>query len=218
MSLEQIKMSADQLLKVVKRMPNNERADFIDRVQKLRPKHRARRLSHEESKLMMQINQTLSQEEQKRFDKLNARRRAEKLTKQEYNELMALNDKVEFFNVNRLEALLELAKIRKTTVSALMDELQLRPKARHLPHEEFRLLMKINEGLPPQLQKQYDKLYAKLSNETITKKEHEELLKIIEEVERRNAERAECLVKLAQLRNQTVDALLKDLETNPSVK
>jgi hypothetical protein len=37
MSLEQIKMSADQLLKVVKRMPKNECADFIDRVQKLRP-------------------------------------------------------------------------------------------------------------------------------------------------------------------------------------
>lgn len=80
-----------------------------------------------------------------------------------------------------------------------------------LPKEETRLLEKINQGLPPDVQRRYDELIAKRRAETLTSEEHQELLALIDHIEQADAERVQTLTELAQLRNVTVTTLMTQL-------
>jgi hypothetical protein len=71
--------------------------------------------------------------------------------------------------------------------------------------------MKVNEGLPTKLWKRYDKLNAKFRKGKITEIEHEELLRLNDNVELYNATLLENLTKLARLRKQPIDKLMNDL-------
>lgn len=101
--------------------------------QRLQPaRHRqskAARLSKEESELIQKINQSLAQFDWTRYRELIRKRQAETLTNQEHLELIAMTEQTEEANVNRLEALAELARIRKTTIPALMKTFGLKPVA-----------------------------------------------------------------------------------------
>lgn len=83
-----------------------------------------------------------------------------------------------------------------------------RRKVAHLPERESQLLMKINKAIPTTLQKRYEDLLIKNREETITPLEHDELLKIIDKVEIKNAERLENLIELSRIRNISLDALM----------
>jgi hypothetical protein len=83
------------------------------------------RLSAEESRLLIAINEGLPELVWRRFHELNASRRAETLTADEQVELIQLNDRIEHLNVQRLEKLIELAKLRNVDVKVLMDQLGL---------------------------------------------------------------------------------------------
>ena len=83
------------------------------------------RLSPEESKLLKQINTSLSAIEWERYRILLAKRNAEELVAQEQVELVALSDKIEEANARRMKAVSELARLRKTSVPALMESLGL---------------------------------------------------------------------------------------------
>jgi len=73
-------VSSDQLARVVSQLPPVEWERFLSRVWALRPPHAERVLSHEESALLVKINQGVPQEAQRRYDALIARRRANSLT------------------------------------------------------------------------------------------------------------------------------------------
>ena len=75
--------------------------------------------------------------------------------------------------------------------------------------------MKINKAIPATLQQRYEYLLTKNRAETITEIEHKELLKVIEKVETKNAERLEYLIKLSGIRNISLDTLMKQLHLNP---
>ncbi len=90
-----------------------------------------------------------------------------------------------------------------------------RRKVAHLPERESQLLMKINKAIPTTLQKRYEDLLIKNREENITPIEHDELLKIIDKVEIKNAERLENLIELSRIRNISLDALMKQLHLNP---
>ncbi len=77
--------------------------------------------------------------------------------------------------------------------------------------DETELLLKINQGLPFDTQKRYDGLVAKRKAETLTLDEHQELLGLIEQIEKSDAERVKHLADLARLRGTTLTALMKDL-------
>jgi hypothetical protein len=87
-------------------------------------------LSRDESQLLQQINIGFSNETWDRYDDLVARREDETLTSEEFEELKALTNQIEEQNVHRIQALIELARVRNTTFEALMDELQIRPRQR----------------------------------------------------------------------------------------
>jgi hypothetical protein len=89
--------------------------------------------------------------------------------------------------------------------------LQARRKAPSLPRAESELLLKINEGVSPDIQQRYDELIARRRAEKLTPDEYDELLRLTGQVEAVNVQRVECLAELARLRNTTLTALMQDL-------
>jgi hypothetical protein len=86
-----------------------------------------------------------------------------------------------------------------------------RRRAPSLSKQETQLLQQINQGVPAEVRKRYRLLDEKLHDGTITSEEHQELSDIINRIELADAERIMHLIKLAQLRNTTVDSLMDQL-------
>lgn len=89
--------------------------------------------------------------------------------------------------------------------------LRARRLANTLPDDESDLLRAINRGLPAEVHARFHELQAKRHDETISEAEYAELLDLIDQIELWDAERMQYLIRLAQHRNQPVDALLEQL-------
>jgi DNA-binding MurR/RpiR family transcriptional regulator len=86
-------------------------------------------LSQTEADLIRAINHSLSNAEWQRYYALIDKRQAETLTPDEQDALIALSDKLEAINVNRIQAVADLARLRNTSINKLMAELGLKPLA-----------------------------------------------------------------------------------------
>lgn len=95
----------------------------------------------------------------------------------------------------------------------LFQVLTLRAKriAPNVSKPETELLEQINQGLSTKTQQRYNDLVAKRQAEMLTFEEHKELLALIDNIELADAERAQNLIKLAQLRNVPVKTLMDNL-------
>ncbi len=89
--------------------------------------------------------------------------------------------------------------------------LRAKRNAPNVSSDEAELLLKINQGLSPKTQKRFDELAEKLQTETMTLEERGEFLKLTNRVEKQDAKRVELLGKLAEIRKQTLDEVMKDL-------
>jgi len=69
--------------------------------------------------------------------------------------------------------------------------------------------------LPPDIQKHYNELNAKRKAETLTPEEHQELLQLIDRIEKSDAQRVKYLAELAQIRGISLTALMKELDIRP---
>ena len=78
--------------------------------------------------------------------------------------------------------------------------LQARRKAPSLSKDESELLLKINQGLPLNIQNRFDELVAKRQAETLTSDEHQELLDLTNRIEKSDARRVGYMAKLAKFR------------------
>jgi hypothetical protein len=87
--------------------------------------------------------------------------------------------------------------------------------APRLSEAESELLLKINRGLPFDLQRRYDELTEKRRAETLTAEEYKELLQLTEQVEKSHVERLEYLCKLADLRQVSLPALMDEFGIQP---
>ena len=90
---------------------------------------RSARPAHEiaEAELLQKINEGWSAERWGIYQSLVAKRRAETLTEAEYAQLAALTNEREVAHARRIQYLVELAKLRGTTLDAVMDALGVRP-------------------------------------------------------------------------------------------
>jgi len=105
----------------------------------------------------------------------------------------------------------ELERVERET--ALLRAQQLAP---NLPQVEADLLLKINEGVvPAKTRAQCAALTAKARQGTITPEERAELMKLVDEIELRNAKRIGYLTRLASLRQLSLDDLMQRLELGP---
>jgi hypothetical protein len=77
------------------------------------------------------------------------------------------------------------------------------------------LLQKINRGLPAAIEERRRELDAKRRGDTLTTAEHQELLRLIDQIEVAQVDRLENLVALAELRGISLPALMDDLGLEP---
>jgi hypothetical protein len=80
-------------------------------------------LTREETALLQKINQGLPEDAWRQYRELIGKRREETMTPEEQAELIALSDRIEKANVQRMEHLAELARLRQTSLGALMHQL-----------------------------------------------------------------------------------------------
>lgn len=85
------------------------------------------RLPREEAELLQKINQGLPEATWERYRVLKEKRDDELLTPEEHGELIALTDTIEGWNVERLEVVSRLAKLRGRSLPEMMTELGLFP-------------------------------------------------------------------------------------------
>ncbi|HEY52605.1 MAG TPA: STAS/SEC14 domain-containing protein [Caldilineae bacterium] len=119
-----MELPADELLKAVEQLSLPDLEQFVQQTVRLLARRRAPVLPRKEAELLLKINQTAPPLDlQARYDELAAKRQAETLTPGEHEELMHLTDQLDELNVHRLEYLAELARLRQTSLSVLMEDL-----------------------------------------------------------------------------------------------
>ena len=80
-----------------------------------------------ESDLIQYIKVPLPAAMLTRYRELIALRRVERLTPAEHAELLHLGETIEAFHLQRMTKLVELAKLRNTSLKRVMDELGIHP-------------------------------------------------------------------------------------------
>jgi len=116
-------MSSDQLFKEASRLSRPELDQFVSKIISLRAQLSAPSLPGREAELLRLINRAVPASIQQRFAELVKKRDAEALTPQEHEELKGLTLEVEGIEAERIQYLSELASLRGTTLSALMESL-----------------------------------------------------------------------------------------------
>ncbi|MBM3130730.1 MAG: STAS/SEC14 domain-containing protein [Chloroflexi bacterium] len=119
----------DELLKAVGRLSQPDLEQFVFQVIALRAKRQTAGLPRAESELLLKINEGVPSDIQTRYNELMTKRRAETLTPNEYEELLRLTQQVEKLEARRVEYLAELARLRGTSLTALMENLGIRAPA-----------------------------------------------------------------------------------------
>jgi hypothetical protein len=119
-------LSTDQILSAMEHLSPAELEKLVPRVIALGAARRAPHLDPEESKLLARVNAGLPADLKSRLAVLQKKRDTGSLTDAEAEELLTLSDRVEQLHAERLEALADLAKLRGTTLTALMDQLGIR--------------------------------------------------------------------------------------------
>jgi hypothetical protein len=125
----EVQLSSAELLRSAEQLNPQELEEFVAHLLALQAERKAPRLPRAETELLEIINQATPAEAQRRFDELNRKRRSDGLTEAEQNELLPLIDQMEAFDLQRVQALSELAHLRRLSLKALMKELHIRTPA-----------------------------------------------------------------------------------------
>jgi hypothetical protein len=120
--------SIDKLLEEAKQLSLLDLEHLVKQLLALQAQRRAPSLSSDETALFLKINNGMTAEVHRRYCELIEKRREESLSPSEYEELLQLTDLSEKFQVERLEALIELSKLRNMPLRDLMDSLGIKPR------------------------------------------------------------------------------------------
>jgi hypothetical protein len=115
-----------------------------------------------------------------------------------------------------LKAALQLPRSELNKFVSRLQILRRQSKTPRLPKKESELLLKINQGVPEQLQQRYDALLRKRRQKKLTRSEHQELLGLSQQMEQFDVERLRLLAELAQLRGLSLPELMQQLGIEPS--
>ncbi|MEG3937873.1 STAS/SEC14 domain-containing protein [Microcoleus sp. S36b_A3] len=120
--------------------------------------------------------------------------------------------------ISALDLLQAVQQLSQPELEQFIEQvLQLHAKniAPSLPTQESELLLKINQGLPEELQHLYQALIDKRDRETLTESEYQQLLESTEQVEKYQAQRLEYLTQLAQIRQVSLTNLITQMGLKP---
>ena len=121
------RVALTDLLDKVSRLEKGEFDAFFHEMLSLRATRVAPVLPQEESVLLQKIYLKLPKRTQQRYEALSAKRKSGGIQTDEYAELLKLVSVVEKHNVERLNAIVELAGQRRITPQELMKQLGLMP-------------------------------------------------------------------------------------------
>lgn len=122
-------VSPHELLKAVGQLEPADLEQFVSQVLALRVQQESPAPLPSEAELLRRVALALPSEVERRYRELIAKRKAESLSPNEYAELLRLTDEVEMHEMNRLQALVQLAHLRKTSLTALMEDLHIQVPA-----------------------------------------------------------------------------------------
>ncbi|MCP4418960.1 MAG: hypothetical protein GY805_20275 [Chloroflexi bacterium] len=126
MTLVQVEVSPNALLKAVEEMSLDDLNEFVNAMLLVRARRIAPSITTNETELLDRINKTvLSPLEKERMRKLSDMLAEESITEEEHQELIDLTDKSELLNVERLTAVSQLATLRQKPFRDVMMELGL---------------------------------------------------------------------------------------------
>jgi len=119
------KVTIDDLLAAVTQLPGPELTTFVRRVLSIQAQRGLPLLTNDEEQTLLQViqNQRLSDKAQQRLDILRTQSRMRPLNANEQAELLTYIQQVERQDLTRVQALLELAQRRNTTLPNLLHEL-----------------------------------------------------------------------------------------------
>ena len=120
-------LSTEDLLRAVQQLSNPEIEEFMQNLVTFRAKQITTNLSEKEAELLLNINQSLNQDIQQRYQLLIKKRQQEELTNNEYEELLSLTELVEKNQAQRLQYLVKLANLRGCSLEKLMSDLEIKP-------------------------------------------------------------------------------------------
>lgn len=121
-------VSPEQLLEALRQLPSPEFERLLAGALKLRERRpQLSRPEPREAGLVAQAIALLPAELSAQSRALRAKMRAGQITAAEHEQLLAVIDEIEGRNVKRLEALVELARLRQQSLRAVMDDLGLKP-------------------------------------------------------------------------------------------
>jgi hypothetical protein len=118
-------MSVDELLKAVEDLSEPDLDSLVNRALFVQASRRAPVSPPEETTLLREINRPIPPELHDRYTALADKRDDETLTDAEYSELLDIGNQIECFGVKRLEAMAQLADMRRIPLLKLMDDLGL---------------------------------------------------------------------------------------------
>lgn len=124
MSMLSTRLTPALILRELAKMSVSEVEGVMDRLQVIRAVKKGA-LKPSEAGLIQTINSTLPAAERVMYRKLCARRKNGTLSPAGQRELMRLTDEVETLHARRMQSLVKLAALRKTTVLDVMKRLGL---------------------------------------------------------------------------------------------
>ncbi|MDQ3652174.1 MAG: STAS/SEC14 domain-containing protein [Acidobacteriota bacterium] len=114
-----------------------------------------------------------------------------------------------------LNAALKMPRPELERFVAKLFALKAREETPNLSEAETKLLLKINQDIPPAARKRMNELIDKRGVNIITQAELEELIQLTDQSEEHGVKRLKCLIELAALRDITLDELMRQLGIKP---
>ncbi len=121
--LDHSRSNSDELIEEIKRSQDKELDAFLERAWLVRAERSRPHLDAAQTNLLHQINATLPRDQQEQIAVLNQKMLDKQLTEPEHLELIALSQEAEKVQARRLEAVLELSKIRGVTPKQMLKKL-----------------------------------------------------------------------------------------------
>lgn len=118
----------DTILQSVSQLSKTEVDNLMLRLKKIQYQNHSTVLESNEAELLKKINSGVEEAQLKRYKKLRKKLHLNILTTTEHKEYLELINVIEQYTKQRLEYLIQLAKLRNTTLNILLKQLDIKPK------------------------------------------------------------------------------------------
>ena len=116
---------------------------------------------------------------------------------------------------NLLKAVGQLNKHEIEQFVSQVINLRAQRLVHRLSQAEANFIVKINQGLPAEVQEKYDELIDKRQDEELSSEEYSELLRLTDQIEKMEAQRMLYLSELALYRKVSLTELMENMGIQP---